>query len=74
MKFPPEPLTTDEAGALIGACSPRCPTGLRNRALIVTLWRGGLRCSEALALHPRDWTTASCGSQGQGWQVSNRRP
>ena len=54
MKFPPEPLTTDEVRALIGACSPRCPTGLRNRALIVTLWRGGLRCAEALALHPRD--------------------
>ena len=30
------------------------PTGLRNRALIVTLWRAGLRCAEALALHPRD--------------------
>ena len=55
MKFPPEPLTVDECRRLIGACSPRCPTGLRNRALIVTLWRGGLRCSEALGLHhPRD--------------------
>ncbi len=54
MKYPPEPLTTDEVRALLGACSPQCPTGLRNRALIVTLWRGGLRCAEALALHPRD--------------------
>lgn len=54
MKFPPEPLTTGEARALIGVCGPRCPTGLRNRALIVTLWRGGLRISEAIALHPRD--------------------
>jgi site-specific recombinase XerD len=54
MTYPPEPLTTDECRRLIGACSPRCPTGLRNRALIVCLWRGGLRCSEALALHPRD--------------------
>jgi integrase len=54
MTFPPEPLTRDEARALIGACSPRCPTGLRNRALIVTLWRGGLRISESIALHPRD--------------------
>ena len=55
MTYPPEPLTTDECRRLIAACSPRCPTGLRNRALIVCLWRGGLRCSEALALHaPRD--------------------
>ena len=54
MKYPPEPLTTDECRRLIGACSPRCPTGLRNRALLVTLWRGGLRCSEALSLHARD--------------------
>ena len=54
MTFPPEPLTTDECRRLIAACSPRCPTGLRNRALIVTLWRGGLRCSEAIGLHPRD--------------------
>lgn len=54
MKYPPEPLTTDECRRLISACSPNCPTGLRNRALIVTLWRAGLRCSEALSLHPRD--------------------
>jgi integrase len=54
VKFPPEPLSVDECRRLIGACSPRCPTGLRNRALIVTLWRGGLRCAEALALQPRD--------------------
>jgi integrase/recombinase XerD len=54
MTYPPEPLTTEECRRLISACSPRCPTGLRNRGLIVALWRGGLRCSEALALHPRD--------------------
>jgi len=54
MKYPPEPLTTDECRRLIGACSPRCPTGLRNRALVVTLWRGGLRCAESLSLYPRD--------------------
>jgi len=54
MKYPPEPLTLDEVRALIGACSPRCPTGLRNRALIVALWRAGLRCAEAISLAPRD--------------------
>ena len=54
MTYPPEPLSIDECRRLIAACSPRCPTGIRNRALIVTLWRAGLRCAEALALHLRD--------------------
>jgi len=40
--------------ALIRACSNRAPTGIRNRALITVLYRGGLRLSEALALHPKD--------------------
>jgi integrase/recombinase XerD len=51
---PPEVLTEPEAVALIRACSPRAPTGIRNRALIATLWRSGLRISEALALELRD--------------------
>jgi hypothetical protein len=33
-KFPPEPLTGDEADALIAACSPVSRTGIRNRALL----------------------------------------
>ena len=36
------------------ACSSRAPTGIRNRALIAVLYRGGLRIAEALALEPRD--------------------
>ena len=38
--------------ALLGACSMRAPTGIRNRALIMLLYRSGLRISEALALRP----------------------
>jgi site-specific recombinase XerD len=53
-RLPPEPLTEGEVGALLAACSRRAPTGIRNRALIVLLWRGGLRVSEALALKPDD--------------------
>ena len=30
------------------------PPGLRNRALLVVLWRSGLRCAEALALRSSD--------------------
>ncbi len=53
-KLPPEPLSADEVRALIQACSKRAATGVRNRALIVTLYRAGLRISEALALLPKD--------------------
>lgn len=47
-------LSRSEAQALISACSRRAPTGIRNRALIATLYRVGLRLSEALELTPRD--------------------
>ncbi len=51
---PAEILTADEVLALIRACSPTAPTGVRNRALIAVLWRSGLRVGEALALELRD--------------------
>jgi site-specific recombinase XerD len=53
-KFPPEPLTPGEVAAVIGGCSPRARTGIRNRALLTLLYRSGLRISEALALRPSD--------------------
>ena len=53
-KLPPEPLTADEVTRLIKQPSSRAATGIRNRALIVLLYRSGLRCSEALALRPKD--------------------
>lgn len=53
-KYPPEPLSPDEARSLIGACSKRAPSGLRNRALLAVLYRAGLRVSEALGLMPKD--------------------
>jgi site-specific recombinase XerD len=53
-KYPPEPLSRDEVHRLLDACGSRCSTGLRNRALITTLWRTGLRITEALSLEPRD--------------------
>ena len=52
--YPPEVLTEDEVKALIRACSNRAPTGIRNRALITVMYRGGLRLAEALALKLKD--------------------
>lgn len=53
-KFPAEPLTRDEVDRLLAACSPTSSAGIRNRALIVVIWRAGLRIAEAIALMPRD--------------------
>lgn len=53
-KLPAEPLTQDEVKSLLQTCSKRALTGIRNQALIVMLYRGGTRISEALALLPKD--------------------
>ena len=53
-RMPAEPLSGDEVRALIKACSGRAPTGVRNRALLTVLYRGGLRLDEALSLLPTD--------------------
>ncbi len=53
-RYPAEVLAPDEVRALLRACSSRAPTGIRSRALLVVLYRGGLRISEALALKLKD--------------------
>jgi site-specific recombinase XerD len=58
-KFPAEPLTPGEVAAIIGACSPRSTTGIRNRALLTLLYRSGLRIAELLALRPSDVNLAA---------------
>jgi site-specific recombinase XerD len=57
--YPAEILTADEVRALIRACSNRAPTGVRNRALLVLLYRAGCRISEALRLLPKDLDRAA---------------
>ena len=54
-------LTTDECHSLLSACS-KAPTGIRNQALIVVLWRTCLRIKEALDLSPQGclWGFDSC--------------
>ncbi len=56
--YAPEVLTREEVRALLAACG-RSATGLRNRGLLVVLWRGGLRVGEALALRPSDLDPAA---------------
>lgn len=53
-RYPAEPLSREEVGRLLSAVRGQSSTALRNRALIATLYRGGLRISEALALRPSD--------------------
>ena len=53
-RFPPEILTDVEVCRLLEVCNQRTPTGIRNRALIAILYRGGLRINEALDLFPKD--------------------
>jgi site-specific recombinase XerD len=54
-KFPPEYLTQNECLALMDACGPKDNAiAMRHRALIVLLWRSGLRLAEALALRTVD--------------------
>jgi len=52
-KKPPR-LRREEVARLIEIPSRRYKTGIRNRAMIVLLWRSGLRCAELLNLTPRD--------------------
>jgi site-specific recombinase XerD len=52
-KYPAESYSKDECLAILAACDDSW-VGRRNRALIVTLWRSGLRLAEALALRPRN--------------------
>jgi site-specific recombinase XerD len=52
-RFPPEVLSDEEVKRLLQVC-PATPSGERTKALLVMLYRGGLRVSEALSLRPKD--------------------
>lgn len=52
-QYPADPPTVEEIVAVMRAVGDRAD-GRRLRALIVLLWRAGLRISEALALHEGD--------------------
>lgn len=64
--FPPDPIQVEDIVALLDTCKPHRAgrmaelAALRRRALIVVLWRSGLRISEALALEERDLDRRAC--------------
>lgn len=49
----PQPLSRDEAKALLAACS-NTTAGIRDRAVFATLYRGASRISETLTVRPAD--------------------
>jgi site-specific recombinase XerD len=51
-RYPAQLLTPAEVQAMIGLCSTRAPTGIRNRAMLMLLYRSGLRVSELTQLRP----------------------
>jgi site-specific recombinase XerD len=53
-RYPAEVLTPEEVSRLLTAFPRHGASGTRNRALVVVLWRGGLRIQEALSLYPKD--------------------
>jgi integrase len=59
-RYPPDPLRVEEIIAVMRQAG-EFDHGLRLRALIVVLWRGGLRVGEAMAL-PLRWPASGCPS------------
>ena len=53
-RYPADVLTAEEIDRLLRAEPGRSSLAIRNRALIATMYRGGLRVSEAVALRPGD--------------------
>lgn len=55
-KFHPETLTKEEVMGLIGACTKGI-SGLRNKVLMIVLYRCGLRVAEVVGLRYSDYNT-----------------
>ncbi|MBA1836079.1 site-specific tyrosine recombinase XerD [Corynebacterium sp. zg912] len=60
----PDTLSIDEVAALLDACPTETPSGLRDKALLETLYATGARVSEVLGLSVDDATAALDGEHG----------
>jgi site-specific recombinase XerD len=56
-KFPPEIISAEEMLSILSRCNPKAPTGIRNRAMIATMYRCGTRITETLDLKAKDIDT-----------------
>jgi integrase/recombinase XerD len=67
----PEPLTSEQVQALVGACDPSRPVGRRDLAVIGCLLRLGLRCGEVagLRLEDLDWASGTVTVHGKGNRI-----
>jgi len=75
LRYPPDPPSVEEIIAVMQTAGDSAE-GLRLRALIVFLWRAGLRISEALALAESDLDPirgAAAGPSGEGRQEARGR-
>jgi integrase len=72
MRYPADPPTVEEIVAVMRhAADDR--HGWRLRAMIVVLWRAGLRVQEALALAERDLDPRTGPTSSPGWSGSSTR-
>lgn len=70
-------LTEQQIRAILQTFGPG-PSGVRNRSLVLVLWRTGIRLGEALALAPRDvdlasstsWLTVRSGKGGRSRRLA----
>lgn len=74
-RYPASPPSEDEMLRMLALCDIATKRGARNRALLTTLWRSGLRVSEALALLPheidfRNYTVTVMAGKGKKRRVS----
>lgn len=53
-QYPVDPYTREEVEVLIAACRPRYRTPCRNRAMLILMWRTGLRIGEVCGLQLHD--------------------
>jgi len=68
LKGLPEPLSASQVRSLLAACDRRSPVGRRDFAMIMLLWRLGLRAGEVarLGLDDVDWRAGELTVTGKG--------
>ena len=69
-QYPADPPTVEEIIAVMSAVGDRAD-GHRLRALVVLLWRAGLRISEALAFTETDLDVRTAVGAGPPWPMPN---